>query len=137
MGRRLAARDENGLKPENVQALTEGRRPTGMADDEEIIYDFCTELFKHQMRTACLLSPISERPALLGDLHHKLLNVDAECGLHLRWCHRGLTHASPRRIKNGVGDGSRGRPARHLTSSSRWNLRTIQKDDFYPRRHVR
>jgi 4-carboxymuconolactone decarboxylase len=39
---------KDGLKPEIVTALAEGRRPTGMADDEEIIYDLCTELFKHQ-----------------------------------------------------------------------------------------
>jgi 4-carboxymuconolactone decarboxylase len=39
---------KDGLKPEVVTALAEGRRPSGMADDEEIIYDFCTELFKHQ-----------------------------------------------------------------------------------------
>jgi 4-carboxymuconolactone decarboxylase len=39
---------KNGLSPEIVKALAEGRRPTGMAEDEEIIYDFCTELFKHQ-----------------------------------------------------------------------------------------
>jgi 4-carboxymuconolactone decarboxylase len=37
-----------GLKPDIVAALAEGRRPTGMAEDEEIVYDFCTELFKHQ-----------------------------------------------------------------------------------------
>ena len=39
---------KNGLKPEIVQALAEGRRPSGMAEDEEIIYDLCAELFKHQ-----------------------------------------------------------------------------------------
>jgi len=34
-----------GLKPEIVKALADGRRPSGMADDEEIVYDFCRELF--------------------------------------------------------------------------------------------
>ncbi len=33
-----------GLKPEIAQAVTEGRRPTGMDSDEELIVDFCTEL---------------------------------------------------------------------------------------------
>ena len=37
-----------GIKPEIVAALAEGRRPSGMAEDEEIVYDFVTELFKHQ-----------------------------------------------------------------------------------------
>lgn len=33
-----------GLNQEVISAITEGRRPTGMAADEEIVYDFCTEL---------------------------------------------------------------------------------------------
>lgn len=33
-----------GLNQEIISAITEGRRPTGMAADEEIVYDFCTEL---------------------------------------------------------------------------------------------
>ncbi len=37
-----------GLKPEIVAAVTAGRRPAGMAPDEEIVYDFCTELHHHR-----------------------------------------------------------------------------------------
>jgi 4-carboxymuconolactone decarboxylase len=37
-----------GLKPEIAQAIAEGRRPAGMAGDEEIVYDFCDELFRTQ-----------------------------------------------------------------------------------------
>ncbi len=33
-----------GLKPEIGEAVFEGRRPAGMADDEESLYDFVTEL---------------------------------------------------------------------------------------------
>ena len=33
-----------GLKPEIISAVEEGRRPSRMAEDEEILYDFCTEL---------------------------------------------------------------------------------------------
>ena len=33
-----------GIKPETVRAIAEGRRPAGMSEDEEIVYDFCTEL---------------------------------------------------------------------------------------------
>jgi 4-carboxymuconolactone decarboxylase len=40
-----------GVKPEFVTAIAEGRRPTGMAADEEIAYDFCTELRQNQSVT--------------------------------------------------------------------------------------
>jgi 4-carboxymuconolactone decarboxylase len=35
---------EAGLKPAVAEAIAEGRRPTGMAEDEEVVYDFLTEL---------------------------------------------------------------------------------------------
>jgi 4-carboxymuconolactone decarboxylase len=37
-----------GVKPEFVAAIGEGRRPAGMAADEEVAYDFCTELRQNQ-----------------------------------------------------------------------------------------
>ncbi len=37
---------EAGLAPGIAEALTDGRRPSGMAADEEIAYDFCDELFR-------------------------------------------------------------------------------------------
>src|SRR5258706_13462726 len=37
-----------GVKPEFVAAIGEGRRPTGMAVDEEAVYDFCAELRENQ-----------------------------------------------------------------------------------------
>jgi 4-carboxymuconolactone decarboxylase len=37
-----------GLKPDIVAAVAEGRRPAQMADDEAILYDFCTELHMNQ-----------------------------------------------------------------------------------------
>ena len=37
-----------GLNQEVISAITEGRRPTGMAADEEIVYDFCSELRQNQ-----------------------------------------------------------------------------------------
>ena len=33
-----------GIKPEIITAIAEGRRPTGMSPDEEMVHDFCTEL---------------------------------------------------------------------------------------------
>lgn len=35
---------EAGLKPAIAEAIAEGRRPSAMAEDEEIVYDFLTEL---------------------------------------------------------------------------------------------
>jgi 4-carboxymuconolactone decarboxylase len=35
-----------GVKPETVESLAEGRRPAGMAPDEEIAYDFCDEMIR-------------------------------------------------------------------------------------------
>jgi 4-carboxymuconolactone decarboxylase len=35
---------ESGLKPEILDALASGRRPPGMSEDEDLVYDFCVEL---------------------------------------------------------------------------------------------
>jgi 4-carboxymuconolactone decarboxylase len=35
---------KSGIKQETVNAIAEGRRPAGMGEDEEIVYDFWTEL---------------------------------------------------------------------------------------------
>lgn len=37
-----------GLNPEVAKAVAEGRRPQGASDDEQLIYDFCTELHRNQ-----------------------------------------------------------------------------------------
>jgi 4-carboxymuconolactone decarboxylase len=37
-----------GVKQETISAITEGRRPAEMAADEEVVYDFCTELRQNQ-----------------------------------------------------------------------------------------
>jgi 4-carboxymuconolactone decarboxylase len=39
---------KSGLKPEIMSALAAGRRPQRMAEDEEILYDFCIELQRNQ-----------------------------------------------------------------------------------------
>lgn len=33
-----------GVKPEIIQAIADGRRPVGMSEDEEMLYEFCMEL---------------------------------------------------------------------------------------------
>ena len=42
----LAAQEK--LSPAIVTAIAQGRRPERMAEDEEILYDFCTELLHNQ-----------------------------------------------------------------------------------------
>ena len=37
-----------GLKPDIAQAIAEGRRPAGMAQDEEIVYDLLTEALQNK-----------------------------------------------------------------------------------------
>ena len=37
-----------GLKPEIADAVAEGRRPAGMAEDEEIVYELVTESLQNQ-----------------------------------------------------------------------------------------
>ncbi len=37
-----------GIKAEIVDALRDGRRPVGMSEDEEIVYDFSTELHRNK-----------------------------------------------------------------------------------------
>jgi 4-carboxymuconolactone decarboxylase len=37
-----------GLSPDVITAIAEGRRPARLAEDEEVLYDFCTELQQNQ-----------------------------------------------------------------------------------------
>ena len=37
-----------GIKPETAGAIADGRRPEGMTEDEEIVYDFSTELHRNK-----------------------------------------------------------------------------------------
>ena len=37
-----------GIKPAIIEAIRDGRRPTGMSEDEEIVYDFSSELHKNK-----------------------------------------------------------------------------------------
>lgn len=38
---------KGGLNPEVAKAIADGRRPQGMADDEEALYEFCNELLRN------------------------------------------------------------------------------------------
>ena len=36
------------IKPEIIEAIRDGRRPTGMSEDEELVYDFSSELHQNK-----------------------------------------------------------------------------------------
>ena len=40
--------EKAGIKKEIVEAIQDGRRPVGMSADEEIVYDFSTELLRNK-----------------------------------------------------------------------------------------
>jgi len=42
---------QGGLKPTIIAALADGRRPEGMATDEDVLYTFCDELHRNQSIT--------------------------------------------------------------------------------------
>jgi 4-carboxymuconolactone decarboxylase len=50
-----------GLKAEITQALAEGRRPQGMSADEEIVYEFSTELHQNQSVSDATYAKAKER----------------------------------------------------------------------------
>jgi 4-carboxymuconolactone decarboxylase len=39
---------KSGIRQETADAIADGRRPTGMSEDEEIVYDFATELQRNK-----------------------------------------------------------------------------------------
>jgi 4-carboxymuconolactone decarboxylase len=39
---------KSGIKPEVADAIADGRRPEGMSDDEEIVYEFTSELHRNK-----------------------------------------------------------------------------------------
>lgn len=43
----VAIAQKDGLSPEITKQLAAGQRPTGMADDEAAVYDFCDELHRN------------------------------------------------------------------------------------------
>jgi len=36
------------LSEDTIAALADGRRPSGMSEDEEVAYDFCEELLRNK-----------------------------------------------------------------------------------------
>ncbi|MBC3884324.1 carboxymuconolactone decarboxylase family protein [Undibacterium griseum] len=50
-----------GIKKEMTDAIADGRRPTGMSDDEEMVYDFCIELQKNKRVSDITFKRVEQR----------------------------------------------------------------------------
>ena len=66
-----------GIKQEVINAVAEGRRPEGMTQEEEIVYDFCEELRKHQSASDLAYSRIVKRFGEQG-----VIDICALCGYY-------------------------------------------------------
>jgi 4-carboxymuconolactone decarboxylase len=50
-----------GLDEAIIEAISEGRRPASLADEERIVYDFCTELFRDRAVSDASFEAMVER----------------------------------------------------------------------------
>lgn len=50
-----------GLDGAIIDAIAEGRRPATMSDDERIVYDFCTELFRDKAVSDAAFTAVRDR----------------------------------------------------------------------------
>jgi 4-carboxymuconolactone decarboxylase len=66
-----------GIKPEVLAAIAEGRYPAGMADDEAVVYAFCTELHANGSASD---ATYARAKALLGE--QGVIDLCAICGYY-------------------------------------------------------
>ncbi|MFZ6692564.1 carboxymuconolactone decarboxylase family protein [Undibacterium sp. SXout20W] len=52
---------KNGIKKDIADAIADGRRPQGMSDDEEMVYDFCIELQRNKRVSDASFSRVEKR----------------------------------------------------------------------------
>ena len=52
---------KQGIKPEIVDAIRDGRRPTGMSDDEEMCYEFTIELHRNKRVSDVTFERVAKR----------------------------------------------------------------------------
>ena len=50
-----------GLSDAVIDAIAEGRRPAAMSDDERMVYDFCTELFRDKAVSDASFAAVTRR----------------------------------------------------------------------------
>ena len=66
-----------GLSDGIIGAIAEGRRPDGMSDDERIVYDFCTELFRDKAVSDAAFAAAAARFGEAG-----VIDLIAACGYY-------------------------------------------------------
>ena len=66
-----------GVKQETITAIAEGRRPTSMTEDEETVYEFCSELRQHQCVSDAAYAPVVKRFGEQG-----VIDITALCGYY-------------------------------------------------------
>ena len=66
-----------GVKQETVNAIAEGRRPEGMTDDEEMVYEFVSELRIHQCASDACYARLVKRFGEQG-----VIDISTLCGYY-------------------------------------------------------
>ena len=72
-----------GLPDAIIDAVAEGRRPAPMSDDERIVYDFCTEMFRDKAVSDAAFKAVVERFGEQGVID---LIAAAATTPSCRWC---------------------------------------------------
>ena len=67
--------EEVGLEPAKIEAVREGRRPQNMSDDEEAVYDYCTELHQNGQVSDTTYNRLQQK---FGD--QAIIDFTAICG---------------------------------------------------------
>jgi 4-carboxymuconolactone decarboxylase len=66
-----------GIKQETITAIAEGRRPASMTADEEMVYEFCSEIRQHQSVCDATYAPVVKRFGEQG-----MIDITALCGYY-------------------------------------------------------
>ena len=66
-----------GVKQETITAIAEGRHPQGMTADEEMVYEFCSEMRQHQCVSDASYAPVVKRFGEQGEI-----DITALCGYY-------------------------------------------------------
>jgi 4-carboxymuconolactone decarboxylase len=66
-----------GVNAETIKAIAEGRRPAGMSPDEQVVYDYVTELRLHQSVSDPVYAQVVNRFGELG-----VIDITGLCGYY-------------------------------------------------------
>jgi 4-carboxymuconolactone decarboxylase len=66
-----------GIKEETITAIAEGRRPMSLTPDEEMVYEFVSEIRQHQSVSDAAYAPVVKRFGEQG-----IIDISALCGYY-------------------------------------------------------